>query len=81
MCALGGSAANSQQLALALASYQALPVGRVQTAGERRGAIGDQRSPIAPDRTFSNIGFSTEAPNRKPNVVDFFFFLDSVTVD
>jgi hypothetical protein len=30
--------ANNQQLALA--SYQALPVGRVQTAGERRGAIG-----------------------------------------
>jgi len=36
---------NNQQLALA--SYQALPVGRVQTTGERRGAIGDQRSPIA----------------------------------
>jgi len=36
--------ANNQQLALA--SYEALPVGRVQTAGERRGAIGDQRSPI-----------------------------------
>jgi hypothetical protein len=36
--------ANNQQLALA--SYQALPVGRVQTAGERWGAIGDQRSPI-----------------------------------
>ena len=54
--------ANNQQLALA--SYQALPAGRVQTAGERRGAIGDQRSPIVIATDYIDTYYSDE--NVKP---------------